>query len=210
VRKQYLRLARRPILWWSLRAFERTRAIAAVVVVVPGDDVLKVRQACRRWGFRKVTAVVAGGETRADSVREGLAALPLGARWISVHDAVRPLVTPKLIEQTLAGARRHRAAIAACPSRDTVKIATGGAAFIRETPERSRVWLAQTPQAFERSLLERAHARGRHLPATDDALLVERLGVRVALVESSPDNLKVTVPMDLGMAQRILHQRHIR
>jgi 2-C-methyl-D-erythritol 4-phosphate cytidylyltransferase len=106
----------------------------------------------------------------------------------------------------LKQARSHRAAIAAHPSQDTVKLASASQT-IRRTLPRQLIWLAQTPQAFERKLLERAHRKGGHVLATDDAFLVERLGVRVKLVESSSENLKVTVPSDFQQAQRLLKGR---
>jgi 2-C-methyl-D-erythritol 4-phosphate cytidylyltransferase len=206
VRKQYLRLSGRPILWWSVQAFQRSPSIGALVLVVPSQDLVRVQRQFEKPGARKPLKVVAGGATRADSVRRGLAAVPSEFRWIAVHDAVRPLVTPALIEEVLRGARAHKAAIAACPSKDTVKLANGRQTIARTLP-RDSVWLAQTPQAFERGLLERAHQRGKHLIATDDSQLVERLGVKVKLVLSPADNLKVTVPADLAIAQRLMKER---
>ncbi|OGR90924.1 MAG: 2-C-methyl-D-erythritol 4-phosphate cytidylyltransferase [Elusimicrobia bacterium RIFCSPLOWO2_01_FULL_59_12] len=216
VRKQYLMLSGRPLLWWPVDAFQRSPSIGAVILVVPAADLAWVRRQFARWKVRKPLHIVTGGKTRADSVRQGLAAVPSGFRWIAVHDAVRPLVTPELVKNVLKEAWAHRAAIAACPSIDTVKLArprrgspkaADGSQTIQRTLPRQAVWLAQTPQVFERKLLERAHRKGRHLAATDDAFLVERLGVRVKLVASSPDNLKVTVPSDLKVAQRLLKAR---
>jgi len=196
VRKQYLSLQGHPILWWSLRAFQKSPSIAEIILVVPAKDLKRLK----RLGAARV---VAGGSTRAASVREGLKSVSPGIGWVAVHDAVRPLVSPELIERTLAEARRHQAAIAACPSKDTVKLADARGR-IAESPPRERVWLAQTPQAFERKLLERAHRLGHSLAATDDSQLVERLGVKVRLVEASPENLKITHPADLVVAQIIL------
>src|SRR4051812_45690240 len=104
VRKQYLSLQGRPVIAWSLRAFQASPSIAEIILVVPAEDVKPMQ----RLGKARV---VAGGATRAESVREGLKAVSLPIRWVAVHDAVRPLVTPELIERTLAEARRHRAAI---------------------------------------------------------------------------------------------------
>jgi 2-C-methyl-D-erythritol 4-phosphate cytidylyltransferase len=206
VRKQYLRLSGRPILWWSLQAFQRSPSIGAIVLVVPQDDLLRTRKQFEKTAFQKLMQIVAGGATRAESVREGLAVVPPGLRWIAVHDAVRPLVTPQLIENVLKGARSYKAAIAATPSKDTVKLANGHQT-IHKTLPRETVWLAQTPQAFDRDLLERAHKKGKHLTATDDSFLVERLGVRVKLIASPPENLKVTIPADLIIAQRLMKGR---
>lgn len=222
VRKQYLPLNKRPILWWSLSAFEKSPSIKSIALVVPADDVIRLCALRKRWGFQKLAAIVPGGVTRADSVREGLRALPEEIRYIAVHDAVRPLVEPVLIEAVIRAARKSKAALAACPSKDTVKIA-GPGDFVKATPPRETVWLAQTPQVFERKLLVRAHGltSPRRKPGsiridsgfrrndliTDDSMLVERLGVRVKLIESPPENMKVTVPSDYVMARQILEDR---
>ena len=250
VRKQYVKLRGKPVLWWSLQAFQKSPSIDALILVVPRDDVQRLKRLAKRWRFSKLQAIVAGGAARAGSVQEGLKALDPSVEWVAIHDAVRPLVHPELIEEILRQAKHHRAAIAACPSKDTVKIGNGDG-FIHETPDRKTVWLAQTPQIFERRLLEKAHglspspagkrekvgmralaltpalsrpdsepgARRRGMPlhpkgwpgrlpagegVTDDAQLVERLGVKVRLVESPPENLKITRPIDLALAEAIL------
>ncbi len=206
VRKQYLPLKNRPLMWWSLSAFEKSPSVQAIVLVVPADDVLRLAPMAKRWAFKKLTAIVSGGKTRADSVREGLLVVPASARYVAVHDAVRPLVQPQLIEEVIRAARTSRAALAACPSKDTVKIA-GPGHFVKASPARETVWLAHTPQVFEKKLLERANKMGRRAAVTDDAQLVERLGVRVKLVESPADNMKVTVPTDYVLARKILEDR---
>jgi 2-C-methyl-D-erythritol 4-phosphate cytidylyltransferase len=206
VRKQYLRLGGRPIVWWSLAAFERCPSVAAIVLVVPADDVSALRGQVRRWKMKKLIAVVSGGPTRAASVRRGLSSVPPGYRYVAVHDAVRPLTRPALIESVIRAARKGGAALAACLSKDTVKLANARGMVV-SSPPRETVWLAQTPQIFERRLLVRAHKKGERLAVTDDAQLVERLGARVKLVESPPDNIKVTVPLDFILARKILEER---
>jgi 2-C-methyl-D-erythritol 4-phosphate cytidylyltransferase len=206
IRKQYLALSGRPLLWWAVNAFDRSPSIGAIVLVVPQEDLRWALKQLARWKVKHPLRIVAGGLTRADSVRHGLAAVPPGFGWIAVHDAVRPLVTPALIETVLTQSRAHQAAIAACPSKDTVKLAGRGDVIVRTLP-RQAVWLAQTPQAFKRSLLERAHRVGKHRAVTDDAQLVELLGVKVKLVVSPPENLKVTVPADLHVAQRLMKRK---
>jgi 2-C-methyl-D-erythritol 4-phosphate cytidylyltransferase len=202
-RKQYLRLRGRPVLWWALKAFDQSPSIREMILVVPTEDLARARREIK--GLRKPVLLVSGGETRAESVRQGLAAVPARYDWVAVHDAVRPLVTPALIEEVLKSAQQHRAAIAACPSKDTVKVAGPEGTIVRTLP-RETVWLAHTPQAFERPLLERAHAQTVS-GVTDDSMLVEQLGVAVKLVISPPENLKVTVPGDLKMAESILKRR---
>jgi 2-C-methyl-D-erythritol 4-phosphate cytidylyltransferase len=206
VRKQYLLLGGRPIVWWSLSAFEKCPSVVSIVLVVPADDVTLVRAQVRRWKMKKQITVVSGGPTRAASVRRGLSAIPPGCRYVAVHDAVRPLARPALIESVIRAARKGGAALAACLSKDTVKLANARGMVV-SSPPRETVWLAQTPQIFERRLLLRAHENGRSLAVTDDAQLVERLGARVKLVESPSDNIKVTVPLDFILARKILAER---
>jgi len=205
VRKQYLRLNGKPLLWWSLRAFDQASSVQSLTLVAPQDDLPALKKQLKTWRFKKMHALVAGGAERSDSVKEGLKAIPSDSRWVAVHDGVRPLITPDDIENVIRATLQHRAALAASPSRDTVKIVDAGG-FVRSSPDRQTVWLAQTPQIFERALLERAHA-SQAGAVTDDAQLVERLGVSVKLVEIPPTNLKVTLPMDYVLAAQILKQR---
>ncbi len=203
VRKQYLKLKGRPLVWWSLEAFEKSPSIQSGVLVVPKDDLSSMKAFVKRQRLSKPFVVVAGGNERSDSVRRGLAVVRPSIRWIAVHDAVRPFVTPDLIEATLKNARRSGAALAAYPSKDTVKLTDDGR-WVRTTQRRETVWLAQTPQCFARSLLDRAHRKFKTRRVTDDAQMVEMLGVKVRLVESPAENIKVTVPLDLILARNIL------
>ncbi|MBI3322130.1 MAG: 2-C-methyl-D-erythritol 4-phosphate cytidylyltransferase [Candidatus Omnitrophica bacterium] len=207
VRKAFVPLKGRPMLAWTLAAFERSPAVDAVVVVAHPGDLEKARRMVRRFRFRKVTEIVPGGGSRMASVRHGLAALPAGARWVAVHDAARPLVTPELIRQTVAAARSAKAAIAAVPVVPTVKEAAGG--WVHRTLDRSRLWAVQTPQVFERKLLEAAHRRANGgAPATDDAALVEKLGRRIRIVMGSHRNIKVTTPEDRVIAEALIQNRY--
>jgi 2-C-methyl-D-erythritol 4-phosphate cytidylyltransferase len=203
IRKQYIMLRGRPILWWSARAFEKSPSTGAIILVVPAEDVKRIQTMVRAWRFPKIVLVVEGGRERRDSVRSGLRALGTKWRYVSVHDAVRPLVNVETIESCLKSARRFGAALAACPSKDTLKIADAHG-WVRSSPARETVWLAQTPQTFRRDWLEKAHAKGIHWPVTDDAQMVERLGHRVKIVPAPVENLKVTTPMDFMIAKAVI------
>ena len=207
--KQFLTLGGLPLLVHSLRALEASETVSGIVLAVPQADLdYCTRDIVERYGFKKVRRIVAGGVERQDSVRLGLAAVGGEADIVLVHDAVRPFLTADMIAQVVAAAVKHGAAIVAIPMRDTVKrVGTDG--LIEETVDRKSLWLAQTPQAFKRALLEEAHEKALRngLCATDDAQLVERLGHRVAIVEGSTDNIKVTRPEDLAMGESILASR---
>ncbi len=192
--KQFADLGGRPLVAWSLAVARRV--CAGVVLVLPAADV----QAGGAWEA-DADAVVAGGDTRSASVRAGLAAVPLSAAVIAVHDAARPLTRPALWRAVLdaveAGAD---AAVPAVGLSDTVKEVGEDGRLV--TLDRSRLVAVQTPQGFRAEALRRAHLDGQD--ATDDAALVEALGGRVVLVEGSPDNLKVTSPTDLAVAAALM------
>ncbi len=210
--KQFLQLGGVPLLVHVLRVFESNRTISEVVVVVPRDAVTFCRETLLPpFAFSKISAVTAGGARRQDSVWNGLQAVDTRTTIVVVHDAARPFVTGAMVEDAVDGARIHGAAIAAIPLHDTVKrVAPDG--MIDATLDRQRLWSAQTPQAFDVELLREAHRANRAagVEATDDAFLVERIGHRVAIVNGSPDNIKVTRPEDLVMGEAILAARRTR
>jgi len=207
--KQFLTLGGLPLLVHSLRILEASPAISSIVLAAPQADLdYCKRDIVEKYGFKKVRQIVTGGAERQDSVRFGLAAVGAEAEIVLVHDAVRPFLTAGMVAQVVEAAAKHGAAIVAIPMRDTVK-RVGSDGLIDETVDRKPLWLAQTPQAFKRALLEDAHARALQsgFRATDDAQLVEQLGHRVAIVEGSTDNIKVTRPEDLAVGESILSSR---
>jgi 2-C-methyl-D-erythritol 4-phosphate cytidylyltransferase len=178
------------------RVIDVARAAAAavtdgVVVVVPASDAAR-------------EGAIAGGLTRSESVRRGLAAVPADATIVCVHDAVRPLATPALFSAVIEAVRGGAdAAVPALPVTDTIKVVAGDGAVV-DTPDRATLVAVQTPQAFRADVLRRAHARGDE--STDDAALVERLGGRVVTVPGEQWNRKITEPDDLEWARRWLAQ----
>ncbi len=203
--KSFVKLAGEPMLVWSLRALDLTREINQIVLVVHPDDLAAARRLVAAKRFRKVSRIVAGGDTRMQSVACGLAALAPEMEWVLVHDAARPLVTGDLIRAVVRGGIRFGAAIAAVPVIPTIKEVDKGA--VVATLDRTRLWEVQTPQVFRRDLLEEAHLSGRAdgIEATDDSMLVERLSRRrVRIVMGSHRNLKVTTPEDLAIAEALI------
>lgn len=195
VPKAFVALAGRPMLEWSVEAL-RAAGIEEIVVALPPGTAAP--HGC---------VGVAGGATRSASVRNALAAVTADGHVV-VHDAARPLVTAAHFLNTLAALEHADAAIAAAPLTDTVKEA-GADRLVTATLDRSRLWAVQTPQAFRRDALERALAVSDDVlaAATDDAWLVERAGGTVLVVESTPENLKVTTPHDLRVAELLLGAR---
>ena len=191
--KAFVEVAGRPMLEWSVAAL-RAAGIEEIVVALPSGA--SPPEGC---------VGVPGGATRSASVRAALAAA--GPGDVIVHDAARPLVEPGLFRRTLAALEHADCAIAATPVTDTIKEAVDG--VVTATLDRSRLWAVQTPQAFRRAALEAALAVDEETlaRATDDAWLVERAGGTVRVVESSPENFKVTTPHDLRVADMLLRSR---
>ena len=206
VPKQFLMLANRPLVVHTLQVFERTPAVAEVILVVPRDEQSRtLTDVVERYGIKKVLKVVAGGETRQESVRQGLEATDETTDIVVIHDAVRPFVTEELVSRSIDVARENGAAVVAVPVRDTLKEVASDGRILR-TVDRSNFWLAQTPQTFRRSLLSAAYQKAGHdrFHATDDAALVEHLGYQVRIVPGRWDNIKITTPDDLIMGEAIL------
>jgi 2-C-methyl-D-erythritol 4-phosphate cytidylyltransferase len=211
VEKQFLRLGGRPILAHSAVAMAAVPEISSVVLVVPrGREENVRRDVVEAFSVAKVAAIVAGGATRAESVRLGLAAVPANVDWVLVHDAVRPFATPALAARVLAAVEATGAAIPAVRIADTVKrVEPDPIAIVRETIDRSELRAVQTPQAFgQRTLVDAlALAERESIDASDCASLVERNGGAVAVVEGDRWNIKITTPDDLALAEAILAAR---
>ncbi len=204
VRKQYLEVGGEPILLRAVRPFLLHPGIGSVVVVLPPDDAASPPGWLAALGVR----VVPGGEERGDSVRAGLLATPEDAEVVLVHDGARPFVGAEVIARVLEAARSGPA-LAALPVTDTLK-EVGSDGVVVGTPDRSRFWQAQTPQGFPRELILAVHARAREegVRATDDAALCERYGIPVRVVEGAAENLKVTRPADLAVAEALARRLH--
>jgi 2-C-methyl-D-erythritol 4-phosphate cytidylyltransferase len=200
--KQFLRLGDTPILVASVRAFERLPDVREVVVVVPAAYVPRAARLLARARCRKVSCVVAGGRERQDSVRLGLEHLSAVPEILLVHDAVRPLVTGKVIRRVIAAAKKYGAAVVGVPVKDTTKL-EGKKGFYTQTLPRHLLWAVQTPQGFLFSLFRHAHVRAAAagVLGTDDAALVERLGLPVRIVEGDQRNIKITTREDLALAR---------
>lgn len=210
VEKAFLPVLGRPLLAYSVDALQASSDVAAICIVLAAASVARGLALVREQGWSKVTAVVAGGAERQDSVRAGLNALP-PCEWVLVHDAARPLLSPEIIGRGLRAARSTGAAVAAMPVRDTLKRVRGGPGrlVVAETVPRSDLWAAQTPQVFRSTLLRRAFdAAGDGIGAfTDDASLVEALGHDVRVFEGASTNVKVTLPEDIALVEALLRTR---
>jgi 2-C-methyl-D-erythritol 4-phosphate cytidylyltransferase len=203
--KQFLELAGVPVIIHTLKRFEQCAAIQEVIVVLPAQDSAAFLADAGKYGLRKLSRVVPGGETRAESVWHGLQSVRAStAEIIAVHDGVRPFVTPEEIEQTVRAAEASGAAILTAPVVDTIKEVEEGR--VARTLDRTRLMRALTPQCFRYELLRRAFEQSPELVAraTDDSSLIESLGVQVTTVEGDARNIKITRPEDIALGEIIL------
>jgi len=205
--KQFLELAGTPILFHTLKAFEECDLIHETIVVIPAQESAGFLSLAGKYGLRKLAKVVAGGTTRADSVLKGLQAVrEATAKVVAVHDGVRPFVTPDEIARTVAAAAAEGAAILVSKPVDTVKEVKDGT--VVRTLNRDDLRNALTPQCFQYKLLRRAYEQVdvNDPELTDESSLVERLGVRIAVVEGSARNIKITREEDLVIGEQLLRE----
>lgn len=205
--KQFLELAGIPVIFHTLRPFEQCEVIQEIIVVVPAPEVAGFLSLAGKRRLGKVTKVVPGGCTRAESVQRGLQAVrPATAGVVAVHDGVRPFVTPDEITRTVRAADGSGAAILVAPTTDTIKEVSEGR--VVRTLARSQLRRALTPQCFHYELLRRAYDQVdvSDPELTDESLLVERLGVEVVTIAGSAGNIKITTPSDLVLAEVLLKE----
>jgi 2-C-methyl-D-erythritol 4-phosphate cytidylyltransferase len=203
VDKTFTPVLDRPLIAHTMETLDRIDQVDAIVIVCHADSLDAMRSLVDRSGWRKVTAVVPGGARRQDSVLAGLDAL--GPReWVMVHDGARPCFDHEMVARGMDAALETGAAVAAVPSKDTIKSA-GPDLLVTATLPRQQLWLVQTPQVFRYDILRSAYESADE-DVTDDASLVERSGHRVKLFMGSYENIKVTTPEDLAVVELFLRR----
>ncbi len=201
--KPFADLGGKPVIVRTLEVFEYCGLVDGVVLVVHQDWLKDYKELVAAHRLKKVKAVIVGGGTRTQSVRNGLSALGVDADVVMVHDGVRPLVTSATIVLGLDAVKATGAAVAAVPVKPTIKVIDPKTRTVTETLDRTLLWEIQTPQVFDRKVLERAYAEDRD-GASVDAALVERAGLKVGVFMGSYANVKITTPEDLVVARALL------
>jgi 2-C-methyl-D-erythritol 4-phosphate cytidylyltransferase len=206
--KLFAVVASKSVLAHSVAAFEHSDSVTEIVLVAREDRHPELEKMVGTENFKKVRSIVAGGERRQDSVRAGLERLSNNARYVAVHDAARPLISPQQIERVYEVCRAHRAAASAEPVTDTLKYADVDLA-VTGSVDRHQLFAMQTPQIFETNLLRDAYRAvfDQKILVTDEVSAVERLGRKVFLVPNEDLNFKITYPQDLPLAEFALKQR---
>lgn len=199
--KAFLSMGSKPVLAWSLLAFEQCTDINQIILVVRKDQLIAAKTVAQMFGISKLRKIVPGGSRRQDSVQNGLGEMDPDTRIVVVHDAARPCVAVELISNVIKSAKQNGCGVAACPVWDTVKYVERGTT-VDHTVDRSKLWAVQTPQAFNAALLLRAYKEvaAQKAVVTDEAGAIELIGEKVRLVEWKKPNLKITTAEDLPIA----------
>lgn len=202
VHKQYLIIQDRPVLYYSLKAFEDSAVDEIVLVVGKGEEKFCRKEIVDKYGISKVKAIVEGGKERYHSVFEGLKQTS-DADYVLIHDGARPFVNQDIIRRCMQEVQKYQACVVGMPVKDTIKIADEGG-YARQTPDRKNVWMIQTPQTFSYALIYEAYEemlKTEDTAITDDAMVLERIkGKKSKLIEGSYRNIKITTPEDLLIA----------
>lgn len=208
VQKQFLLLNGRPLITYALEAFENS-PVDQIILVAGSDEIRYCQEEiAEKYGFSKVTKVIAGGRERYHSVYEGLKAAE-GAEYVLIHDGARPLLDQEMISRSLEGAKEYGACVVGMPVKDTIKT-SGADGFVESTPDRSALWQVQTPQAFFYPWISQAYEKlfsreEYQQGVTDDAMVLEAMtSHKVKLIEGSYFNIKVTTPEDMAVAEALL------
>ena len=201
--KAFLSLGNKPVLAWSLLAFERCPAVDRIVVVVRKDQLVATKAVCQMFGISKLDKIVPGGAKRQDSVQAGLAACDLDTRYVLVHDGARPMVKSELIGQVVEAVKRTPAVAVGRRATDTIKRVEKGVT-VSGTEDRSKLWQVQTPQGFQMKVLRNAYKQLGDKEVTDDCQAVELAGETVKILETNAPNFKITVVEDLQLASSLL------
>ena len=208
--KQLFQLLGKPVILWTIEAFQRCNAINEIVLVVRKEDAEEFNKLVCAYNLDKVSCIVIGGNTRQISAMRGFKHVSEKNKYVAFHDGARCLVTPEIINTVVYYAKESNAATAATKVIDTVKLSDQDG-FVVKTLNRELMWNVQTPQIFEKNLyslcIEFAHERG--ISATDDAMLVEAYGEKVKLVDTGKENMKITVMEDISFAENILRSRGV-
>lgn len=209
INKQYLHLQGKPILAYTLEVFEKCSEIDEILVVVGENEREKCfQEVIKPYGYKKIKKMVLGGATRQESVYNGLKAITTNTDIVITHDGARPLVHKQTLRNSIQETLIHKGIIVGVPAKDTIKM-INVKGFVDSTPKRDLLWSVQTPQGFSYELLMDAHEKALKdgFVGTDDAMLVERIGYPIKMIKGTYDNIKITTPEDLIIAEAILNIR---
>ena len=205
INKQFIAIDNKPILVHTIEKFEQCKYIDEIILVSKEEEVDYCRkEIVRKYGFNKVSKIIRGGKERQDSIYNGLMALNENTDIVLTHDGARPFVKVEHIEDGIKGVIEHGACVIGVPVKDTIKV-VNDVQVVHHTPKRSLLWAAQTPQCFWTHLIKKGyeHAMNEGIIGTDDSSLVEKMGHDIKMIMGSYDNIKITTPEDIIIAESL-------
>lgn len=211
INKQFIALNGKPILAHTIEKFEKSRYIDEIILVAKEEEIEYCRkEIIKKYKFKKVSNVIRGGKERQDSIYNGILALNENADIVLTHDGARPFVKNENIEDGIKGVIEHGACVIGVPVTDTIKV-VGKDKNIKDTPQRSLLWAAQTPQCFLKDILIKGYEKAMkdNFLGTDDSSIVERIGYDVKILMGSYENIKITTPEDIILAESLLKDKDI-
>lgn len=207
INKQFLKIGGKEVIAHTVERFYNNKNIGEIIIVVREDEKEFFQEnIINKYGYKNIK-IAFGGKERQDSVYNGLKEVDKNCGIVLIHDGARPFVTNEIIEKSIKCAQKYNCAIVGIPVKDTIKIVNENN-DVCNTPNRNTLWSIQTPQVFEYSLIMKAHEKAKDdkYYGTDDSMLIEYLGYNVKVVEGSYDNIKITTPEDLKVAEEILRE----
>jgi len=210
INKQFLILRGRPVISHTLQVFDNHPSIHEIILVInPLEEETISEKLLIPYDFKKRIKIIHGGSERQESVYNGLSEVDPSTSIVLIHDGARPLVTDEVLQRCILGAEEYGAVAVGVPAKETIKIVTKDQ-FVDYTPRREELWITQTPQAFHIDIIKKAHelANMKQVLGTDDAMLVEQMAHRVKMVMGDYENIKITTPEDLLVAEGILRYRN--
>lgn len=206
--KLFIELCGDPILALTIGAVGSSEIVDDIILTVPLDQIERVKTLVEKYSFKKVRHIIEGGATRQDSVYNGIQVVSPDTDILIVHDGARPFITKEIILEAVSETRAYKAVIVGMPVKDTIKTVKDDR-LVTNTLDRELLWQVQTPQVFDLALIKEAYERAKRMgiKATDDARLVERLGEPVKMIQGSYENIKITTPEDITIAEAILRSR---
>ena len=204
--KLFIRLMQKEIICYCLKVLDKSSLISEIIVTCDFKNISKLKKLIKKEGFKKRIKIVKGGKVRPESVLKGLSEVSADSDIVLIHDCARPFITQSIIKDTVKAARVYGASLSAVLVKPTIKLSSGNSSLVKKTIDRTFLWEAQTPQVIKKDLLIKAYKKaGRDIKSfTDDCSLVEKLGKKVKIVNGSYDNIKITTPQDLYIAEAIL------
>ena len=202
--KQFKKLNGEPLVILTIKPFLEIQEIVEIIIVVPSNDIVSLDQYLKTKSYQGKIKLVKGGDTRQDSIRNGLKLVDKKSKLVCIHDAVRPFITKDIIKLCIKKCQKFDGAISGIKSTDTVKVSNNN--IVKKTIDREKIWLVQTPQVFNKNKLIKSmkNAEEKNINATDESFLMEKMGYKIKLVKGDSNNIKITFNTDWELAKYLI------